>query len=478
MPLDPQAAALLADLPKDWYSDERYMLEQLRSRVSRAAAEQPCGCAAVDPTVQAWLLWETACPARSYSWGGPNGAPESNWGWPDMRSRPQLNRQEYNTTTKSGRAQASAAELEISRCGAAGRCHSGRWKTGRCRCRTATLPRVSTALCRQTVYCSPPLSTSTEVRLHVSALHTCCSDAVGAPPVCACACGMMLRLYFEHALMLHGFAKQACACLHSPGSCAEGLLRLSALRRTGGFVMGDLDSHDGLCRALASLSGCTIVAVDYGLAPGKQCRHAQGNARQPLAHTRQLAPAFLLRQLKATCALLQHLKATLCACTAAHAPVRLTSVPLPAEHRFPTAVDDALAAVQWVAQNAQELGIDVRRIAVAGDSAGGTLSAVVCLLAKRAGGPALAFQLLLYPRTGGIPSEHPSLALLDKGYALTPNDIRYAHAVPGEVPARASKMLCAAELPVHAKRPIATDWQGCCMRLSSVLLQYTCACPC
>ncbi len=112
MPLDPQAAALLADLPKDWYSDERYMLEQLRSRLSHAAAEQPCGCAAVDPTVQAWLLWETACPARSYSWGGPNGAPESNWGGPDMRSRPQLNRQEYNTTTKSGRAQASAAELE------------------------------------------------------------------------------------------------------------------------------------------------------------------------------------------------------------------------------------------------------------------------------------------------------------------------------------------------------------------------------
>jgi acetyl esterase len=104
-------------------------------------------------------------------------------------------------------------------------------------------------------------------------------------------------------------------------------------------------------------------------------------------------------------------------------------------------VDDALAAVQWVVQNATALGIDARRIAVAGDSAGGTLSAVVCLLAKRAGGPALAFQLLLYPRTGGVPSEHPSLALLDKGYALTPNDIRCAHTVPGGFSARVSELL-------------------------------------
>jgi len=288
---------------------------------------------------------------------------------------------------------------------------------------------------------------------------------------------MMLRLYFEHALMLHGFAKQACACLHSPGSCAEGLLRLSALRRTGGFVLGDLDSHDGLCRALASLSGCTIVAVDYGLAPGKQCRHAQGNARQPLAHTRQLAPAFLLRQLKATCALLQHLKATLCACTAAHAPVRLTSVPLPAEHRFPTAVDDALAAVQWVAQNAQELGIDARRIAVAGDSAGGTLSAVVCLLAKRAGGP------------GGAPTaseQHVCSALtcsrtsveVDSGGLQYTVCLQRAVDTRGKVAVRHRHLpvfhLPEWHLPAAPQRDISSSAADACARPDLVVVLYSC----
>ncbi|MGC9954598.1 MAG: alpha/beta hydrolase [Rhizomicrobium sp.] len=104
----------------------------------------------------------------------------------------------------------------------------------------------------------------------------------------------------------------------------------------GGFAIGDLDSHDGLCRLLASESGARVVAVDYRLAP---------------------------------------------------------------EHKFPAAVEDSYAAVSWVEENAARLGVDANRIAVGGDSAGGTLSAVVCQRAKEADGPKIAGQLLMFPMT-------------------------------------------------------------------------------
>src|SRR5262245_3855644 len=104
----------------------------------------------------------------------------------------------------------------------------------------------------------------------------------------------------------------------------------------GGWVIGDLESHDQVCRALANRASCIVVAVDYCLAP---------------------------------------------------------------EHKFPAAVDDAIAATRWIAANAPSLGIDARRLAVGGDSAGGNLSAVVALDARDRGGPPLVFQLLIYPAT-------------------------------------------------------------------------------
>jgi acetyl esterase len=123
----------------------------------------------------------------------------------------------------------------------------------------------------------------------------------------------------------------------------------------GGFVLGDLESHDGLCRTLSNESGCRVVSVDYRLAP---------------------------------------------------------------EHPFPAAVEDSFAAVKWVATNAAELGIDAARIAVGGDSAGGNLAAVAAVLAKKAGGPKLAFQLLIYPvaQLGG--AETASMRENAKGYFL------------------------------------------------------------
>jgi acetyl esterase len=104
----------------------------------------------------------------------------------------------------------------------------------------------------------------------------------------------------------------------------------------GGWVIGDLDSHDQVCRALANATRSIVVSVDYRLAP---------------------------------------------------------------EHKFPAAADDAIAATRWIAGNAARLGIDPSRLAVGGDSAGGNLAAVVALDARDRGGPGLAYQVLIYPST-------------------------------------------------------------------------------
>jgi acetyl esterase len=131
----------------------------------------------------------------------------------------------------------------------------------------------------------------------------------------------------------------------------------------GGFVVGNLDTHDGLCRLLCAEGKFRVIAVDYRLAP---------------------------------------------------------------EHRFPAALDDAVAATQWIAANASELGIDPGRIAVGGDSAGGMLAAVVTQLARDKG-PKLACQLLMFPNTqmGG---ETASLNEYAVGYFLERHTIEWFNA--------------------------------------------------
>ena len=147
------------------------------------------------------------------------------------------------------------------------------------------------------------------------------------------------------------------------GSQAGQILPVLVYYHGGGWTIGDLDSHDTLCRELANGSGCAVVAVDYRMGP---------------------------------------------------------------ENRFPAAVDDALAAARWVRANAASLQLDARRLAVGGDSAGGNLAAVVAIAARDAGDLPIAFQLLIYPATDmrrGAPS-HTSNG---EGYLLTRATITYFH---------------------------------------------------
>ena len=81
-----------------------------------------------------------------------------------------------------------------------------------------------------------------------------------------------------------------------------------------------------------------------------------------------------------------------------------------------------MAAVQWVSANSGSLGVDPSRLAVAGDSAGGNFAAVVTQLARSAGGPAIAFQLLIYPALGGTPDRYPSITECAEGYGLSTRD--------------------------------------------------------
>lgn len=136
----------------------------------------------------------------------------------------------------------------------------------------------------------------------------------------------------------------------------------------GGFVIGNLDSHDNVCRILANRTPTLVVSVDYRLAP---------------------------------------------------------------EHPFPAAPIDAYDALQWVAAHAAELGGDPARIAVAGDSAGGNLATVAALMARNRKGHRPVFQLLVYPVTDATHSQ-PSYEAYGEGYFLTKEGMQWflRHYVP------------------------------------------------
>ena len=128
----------------------------------------------------------------------------------------------------------------------------------------------------------------------------------------------------------------------------------------GGWVIGDLDSYDPICRELCGAVGCIVISVDYRLAP---------------------------------------------------------------EHRFPAAVDDAQSALRWAIEHCEEIGGDPSRIAIGGDSAGGNLAAVAALEARRSFPGRLCAQLLLYPVTSHVSTPGQSMIDNAEGYLLTQRDM-------------------------------------------------------
>lgn len=129
----------------------------------------------------------------------------------------------------------------------------------------------------------------------------------------------------------------------------------------GGWTIGDLDTHDVLCRQLARDGACAVVSVDYRMGP---------------------------------------------------------------EQRFPAAVEDCVEAFAWVQAQAQALHLDASRMAVGGDSAGGNLAAALCLVQREAGRPMPAFQLLIYPATD-MRAVAPSHTTNGQGYMLTNDSIHW-----------------------------------------------------
>lgn len=139
----------------------------------------------------------------------------------------------------------------------------------------------------------------------------------------------------------------------------------------GGWTIGDLDTHDIICRTLANNARCAVIAADYRMGP---------------------------------------------------------------EHRFPAAVEDCSAVTRWVAQQAAGLAVDAARIAVGGDSAGGNLATVVAITLRDTGGPPLVFQALVYPATDQR-LDSASHAEFGEGYLLTRNNMlwfRDNYLTPGD----------------------------------------------
>lgn len=147
----------------------------------------------------------------------------------------------------------------------------------------------------------------------------------------------------------------------------------------GGWVIGNLDTHDAACRTLTNGAECIVVSVDYRLAP---------------------------------------------------------------EHKFPVAVEDAFAALEWVADHAEEIGGNREKIAVGGDSAGGNLATVATIIAKEKQAPNLVFQLLIYPSTGvgstksyeengeGYYLTKDLMAWFRKQYLNSPDDTNHPYCSP------------------------------------------------
>lgn len=147
--------------------------------------------------------------------------------------------------------------------------------------------------------------------------------------------------------------------IYQPAEKSNGIL---VYYHGGGWVIGNLESHDWMCRALANASQCTLVSVDYRLAP---------------------------------------------------------------EHPFPAGPEDCYAAAVWVSNNAAALGSDANHLAVGGDSAGGNLAAVVSIMGRDRGGPRIRHQMLIYPATDAAMNTPSQKEFIRDGYVLSKADMEW-----------------------------------------------------
>jgi len=147
--------------------------------------------------------------------------------------------------------------------------------------------------------------------------------------------------------------------LYEPTDAGVGPRPLHVFLHGGGWCVGDLDQRDPRCRTIAAGAACTVASVDYRMAP---------------------------------------------------------------ENAYPTPLEDCYAALAWLVERADELGIDAARVSVGGESAGANLAALVALLARDRNGPALVFQWLDVPATD-LTMSQPSIDLLATGYGLTKADM-------------------------------------------------------
>ncbi|HEY3993518.1 MAG TPA: alpha/beta hydrolase [Ktedonobacteraceae bacterium] len=144
--------------------------------------------------------------------------------------------------------------------------------------------------------------------------------------------------------------------IYTPATAEPGPLPVLVYFHSGGWVLGSVEGHDPICRALANRAACLVVSVDYRLAP---------------------------------------------------------------EHPFPAAPEDCYAATLWVAEHANAINADPARIAVGGDSSGGNLAAAVALMARDRGGPDLCYQVLIYGETDYYEPGTASYTTYAEGYDLT-----------------------------------------------------------
>jgi acetyl esterase len=214
------------------------------------------------------------------------------------------------------------------------------------------------------------LASDTHVLIEVAKLSGVTSYTNGLPPAearvanrlaaAAAAAHPPIPMALVEAVEIPAEAGRVPARFYRPGNLPPGPAPLLVYYHGGGWVIGDLDTHDDVCRFLAAAAGVAVLSVEYRLAP---------------------------------------------------------------EHPFPAAVQDAFAAFIWaVGEGAELLQIDPARVAVGGDSAGGNLAAGISRLARDGGGTVPAMQLLLYPVTDSA-GDSPSRTLFADGFMLTRVDM-------------------------------------------------------